>query len=203
MLKHSSKPPALVLLGYHGIGKDTIARMVETDYKGVGNVKFGALNKRMVAEIFNFCPSYLENHDFRSTFDCMETYGIGGQKLSPLDLLNVMFSGMQADTSAARNLSSACHAYTLQVAEAYALPVFTDIRNMSEMEAVADKFDKVVVHLRDLSLQPGLGDSNVDEVAEAFADIVFDRLPGQPVRTYVKLKRAVASFLELRETNEN
>jgi hypothetical protein len=190
------KPPALVLLGYHGVGKDTLCTLLQSRFSDVGNIKFGSLNKRLVAEVFNLCPSYLEDRDFRATFDCMKTFGYTGCKLSLIDLLDVLFQGMQSSTPAAANLSAACHRYALEQAKEYELPVFTDIRNWSEIQAVLDNFDAVVVWLRDDSIEAGLSDDHIDAIAEAHANVVQHRLAGSPLSTLEELVANVKKTIE-------
>lgn len=194
------KPKCLVLLGFHGVGKDTMFRMMEArSHGGLVNAKFGAFNKRLVAEILNVSPNYLEEEPWRSQFNVMQTYGIDGCSLSPLDLVNVLFYGLQNNTKAAANLRQAYVAYTLSLAKNAKVAVFTDVRNQHEMEVIKDNFDPIVVYLWDTNVSPGEGDENVQELAEQHAQVRLHRTAGRPMLTYSELTQLIEQIEE--ETN--
>ena len=130
---------ALVLLGRHRTGKDTMANLLEFAYNRVINVKFSALSKRLVASALDLPYSATEDRHFRSEYCATKTFGVETD-LSILDLLNVLYYGMESDTEAASRMVSAGIKYALTVAEGAYHPVFTDIRRQLELDAVLERY---------------------------------------------------------------
>lgn len=190
------KPNCLVLLGHHGVGKDTLCGMMQAARPGVVNAKFGALNKRFVAEMLNVGPSALEDREWRSGHNLMQTFGVPNQSLSPLDLLNVLYQGLQSSSPSADRLRAAHTAYTLQKAKEGKLAVFTDVRNEHEMLAIYTEFNPVVIYIRDNLVPPSEGDENVQSLAKSFANGELWRVPGQPLQTLAALVHLLKTLEE-------
>lgn len=155
---------ALVLLGYSGTGKDTLANLAIARYgDSVGNCKFGEFNKRIAAAAINVPPSYFEDKHWRVTHDVLKTeFDVDSHlHLSPFDLLSILYVGGTSNTEAGRHWRACYQNYTIAKAKQYKLPVFTDIRHPSEFSRVRAEFDTCVVELLVPTIQPGANDTHL------------------------------------------
>lgn len=168
-----ARPKALVLLGFSGAGKDTLCNMAQARFVGVGNCKFGAFNKLLVANALGVAPSAFEDKQWRSNTNLLTTeFGLpdSGLHLSPLDVLSALFVGGSSDTEAGRHYRECYQSYTITKARAFASPVFTDVRHESEILAVREAFDTCVVNLLVPGLEPSINDTHVLKLADTYAN---------------------------------
>lgn len=159
---------ALVLLGYSGTGKDTLANLAITRYgDSVGNCKFGEFNKRIAALALNVPPSYFEDKHWRQTHDVLATeFDLDtSYHLSPFDLLSVLFVGGNSNTPVGEHWRACYQSYTITKAKQnYMLPIFTDVRSQSELMKVKGNFDTCVVYLDCPWIPEGTNDTNVTDM---------------------------------------
>jgi hypothetical protein len=114
-----------------------MANLLEVSYAGVVNVKFSALSKRLVASALDLPYRATEDRDFRTEFCATRTFGVETD-LSILDLLNVLYYGMESGTEAGSRMVQAGIKYALAIAKYSRYPVFTDIRRQLELHAVLE-----------------------------------------------------------------
>jgi hypothetical protein len=183
---------ALVLLGNHGAGKDTVANALMSRYKGFENIKFGSLCKKIVAEAFDIDPAVTEHRVNRTISGIMTTFGIFGNSLCALDMLNVLFEGSKGNSQAAVNFREASIQYAMHRANLALVPIFTDVRREQEMEAVVAAYRPTVIHLLSDKAPLTHGDEAVASVAQTFGATPFRTSP-QPVRQTVE---QIIAFLE-------
>lgn len=155
---------ALVLLGYSGTGKDTLANLAIARYgDSVGNCKFGEFNKRIAALALSVPPSYFEDKHWRVTHDVLSCeFDVDSHiHLSPFDLLSVLFVGGNSNTEVGAHWRQCYQNYTISKAGYYKLPVFTDIRSETELVKVKSCFDACVVFIDCPWITPATNDVNV------------------------------------------
>lgn len=159
---------ALVLLGYSGTGKDTLVRMAQAAYDGIGNCKFGEFNKRIVAELLGVPLSYMEDKQWRERYDILKQhFGVDtSYHMSPFDLLSTLFVGGTSYTPAGEHHRSCYQSYTIAKAHEHKLPIFTDIRHYSELMKVKGNFHTCVVYIDAHWIKPAANDGNVRELAK-------------------------------------
>jgi len=146
-------PPcdSLVLLGYSGAGKDTLASLLEREFPGCSIVKFAALIKKLVAKLWGVDPSLLEDKQWRlATHFILDGHPI---KLTPMDLLSALYHGAPHSNLALANIEVA-----LASIPAGSFPVFTDIRRQLELDAVFRFFQPRIVWLSRPNVGPGPND---------------------------------------------
>lgn len=160
---------AIVLLGAHGVGKDTMADLLFNTRKGVENIKFSEFSKRFVASAISVPYSYLNTGQFRKSYRVASYFGFGSP-LTPLDILNVLFQGMASGSESGKRMIDAGIDYAITKADASFLPVFTDIRRQAEYDAVVDNFGKdntiVVLLQREQAQAVEEGDEGLLELEE-------------------------------------
>jgi hypothetical protein len=166
---------AIILLGSHGAGKDTIANeLIARHPKVFCNVKFSTLLKKITANAFYTTTARLEEKKWRNE---IKNFGV-----SPLNVLNALFYGY----SYVPELAEAIIDYGISSIPKHATPVFTDIRRVGELEAVYKNYEKDNVYLlrvlRDLSTPDGtdtyvnysvVADRNIDN-NKPLAEVVDD-----------------------------
>ena len=157
---------ALVLIGYSGSGKDTLTRMAQARFVGVGNCKFGEFNKLVAALALGVAPSCFEDKHWRVTENILHTqFGMDNDyHLSPLDLLSVLFVGGTSNTPVGEHWRHCYQSYTIAKAKTFDTPVFTDIRHPSELAKVRGEFDACVVKLQTFHLAPAANDTYIEEL---------------------------------------
>lgn len=165
---------AIVLLGYSGSGKDTIAEYLHNSY-GFTNVKFGRMHKEITAYIFNCDLSQLEDKKWRRAHK-HELFGF-----TPLEFLTVLFQGYTASSSYVNCL----HKYTLSLTDD-CFPVFTDIRNECELNVIAHLNPLVIRLVRD-SVEPDVNDNYIDEIDAGELSVLklFNNTSKEDLFTYV------------------
>lgn len=116
---------AIVLLGASGVGKDTIAKEVIKLVASYRVVKFAQPIKNLVAAAVGVDPSVCEDRAQR----CLPIVFLGGEVKSILELLMDSYRELQG---------SEIHQQMVEevIAHAGALPIFTDVRNDNEAEAI-------------------------------------------------------------------
>ena len=155
---------ALVLLGYSGAGKDTLANLAIARYgDSVGNCKFGEFNKRIAALALNVPPSYFEDKHWRITHNVLKTeFNVDSHvHLSPFDLLSVLFVGGSSNTEVGIHWQRCYQNYTINKAAHYKLPIFTDIRHPNELACVKGCYDTLVVELLVQDSTPNTNDRSI------------------------------------------
>lgn len=156
---------AIVLLGFSGVGKDTTFAEIDKRYPDkFTNVKFGALAKDLTAKAFGIDVSDVEDKRKREQGK-PEWCG-----LSPMDLLIVLYKGCTPQ------LTEAHIAYALSKVDHERIPVFTDIRRLSEAEVVQNNFSNpVFIYLWSSEVYKGVNDSDIESIAVYFDAAVVCR----------------------------
>lgn len=140
----------ILLLGRHGAGKDTIATLLQNQFKGVENVKFGELNKRIAASACDIPWEYTNDRTFRRNYDVGSNFGIKSD-FTLIDLLNVLYNGSLGSNSSARKLVKTGIEFTINNCKNCQRPVFTDVRRMQELNAVLNEYGDTIkaIYIRD------------------------------------------------------
>ena len=151
---------ALVLLGYSGVGKDTIANLLITDDKRKVNVKFSALTKRLIERAFDYPTGALEDKQQR-----VEPLELNRElyELNAMDLLTALF------TSGNSRVEQAGLTYALRSIKPGQFPVFTDVRRRQEAYAIAYNFNPLVLYLVRDDIFPSVNDSGIHFIYDCFA----------------------------------
>jgi len=153
-------PPcdSLVLLGYSGAGKDTLASLLEREFPGCTiTIKFSCLTKQLVAKLWGVDPCMLENKQWRSaTHYIFDGHPI---KLTPMDLLSALYHGALHSNLALANIEVA-----LASIPPGSFPVFTDIRRQLELDAVLRFYQPRIVWLVRPNVGPGPNDHELLEL---------------------------------------
>jgi hypothetical protein len=146
---------ALVLLGFSGAGKDTIA----SHFPSSSNIKFSALTKLLVARAFGVEEEKLEDKEWRNTSSLF----ISGEQisLSAFDLLSALYHGAPSTRLAQANIE-----WAMKQAKASPFPIFTDVRRVLEMKAVVEAFTPLVVFLSRQGVKPAANDKDIRKVFE-------------------------------------
>jgi hypothetical protein len=148
-----------VLLGYSGVGKDTLASLLEREFTGCSIIiiKFSCLTKQLVAKLWGVDPSLLENKQWRAATH----YIVDGHpiKLTPMDLLSALYHGAPFS-----NLSLANIEVALASIKPGSFPVFTDIRRQLELDAVLRFWQPRIVWLSRPNVGPGPNDHELVEL---------------------------------------
>jgi hypothetical protein len=145
---------ALVLLGFSGAGKDTIA----SHFPNSSNIKFSALTKNLAARVFGVEADKMEDKEWRNT--C--SLSLNGEQisLSAFDLLSALYHGAPSTRLAQANIE-----WAMKQAKASTFPIFTDVRRVLEMKAVVEAFTPLVVLLSRPGATPTANDK---EIMKAF-----------------------------------
>lgn len=123
---------AIVILGYSGVGKDTLAQSLIKAHPSMFQVvKFSGLAKEIVAEFFIEPIAKLEDKEWRVKVDSY--YGF-----SPLDLLIVLYHGK----SHVDSFAQACIHNAFRDAATFPdrISLFTDVRVQHELESVLQMY---------------------------------------------------------------
>lgn len=185
---------ALVLLGYSGIGKDTIFREINASFPSCAiNVKFSALSKRLVADAFGVGSYTLEDKEFRSTYKYTNFV-----PLTPMDLITVLFKGSEQVPAF---IQAGMDYVSLQLDAACGdVPVFTDVRRHAELEFIRDKFTRVdFVALSSPNVDAGVNDGTIDKLVDDYgADVIYiRRVEHNPKLTLELIYERTPLFYEL------
>lgn len=164
------KPPALVLIGYSGVGKDTLANLLAARYSGISIHKFSGFTKSLVAASLDVPKSYLEDKNWRSTHNFGKDWDLEVH-FSPLDLLALLFQATELDSPEAERLKALNVEYCIKLALQCTKPIFTDVRRDHEMSALQNHFSTTVVYLTRDNISQGVSDSFVDALATYYADL--------------------------------
>jgi hypothetical protein len=119
---------AIVLLGYRNSGKDSVFKALDERISGLRNIKFGAFNKTLVAELLEVPVSWMEDKTWRN-----EPYFYG---VTPLELIDALF--VYSDTS--EKFQQKIDETSLVEVGTGEVLVFTDIRRERELSAVYNKY---------------------------------------------------------------
>ena len=130
---------AIVLLGEHNTGKDTLGNFLVSIVPGAGIVKFGGLNKYLVARMFDKSVESMEDKTERQQKVIHE--------LSPLTMLNLLFQAGQLETPEAEALRKSYRINAITAAASVEFPIFTDIRRQEELNEVKARYNPFVVFL--------------------------------------------------------
>lgn len=168
--KNSNKPVhsyGLVLLGYSGAGKDTIASALSSLYPGLtANVKFSELTKRIIANLYGVEYEKLNDKDWRSTAPLSIDSTL--TRVTPLDLLTALFKGSPGTQLHQENIE-----FALSRIPQHTLPIFTDVRRTHEFHCITQSVCMVyTVHLRADFLGAGTNDGDVDAIAREAKTLV-------------------------------
>ena len=155
-----TKPPALVLLGYSGVGKDTLAGLLQYHQPRTTVHKFSAFTKALVSSALDVPKSYLEDKVWRTTHNVGSPYELSSL-LTPLDLLVLLFQATELNTPEGTALKLANLEFTLSEALQAPAPVFTDVRRLIELNAVQEHFSPTVVFLEREGVASGAADGNL------------------------------------------
>jgi len=183
---------AIVLLGYSGVGKDTIANLLISQYANLVNVKFSGLTKDLLASAFRVPRDWLDGQDrepkWREQNLRLHGVEIG---ITPLDLLVTLYRG----AGKYDKLHQANIKYALDSIPTGAIPVFTDVRRSAEMCAVYEKYgveETQVIYLSRSGVSQGLADDFLDDL---YFDFAVDLHEGNPkadaysIATHLKLTK--------------
>ena len=164
-----SKPPALVLIGYSGVGKDTLANLLAARYVGMSIHKFSGFTKSLVASALCVPKPYLEDKVWRTAHSFGKDWDLES-RFSPLDLLALLFQATALDTPEAARLNAINVEYCMKLALKCAKPIFTDVRRVQEMSTLQDHFSTTVILLTRDGVTEGVSDYFVNSLAMNFAD---------------------------------
>ncbi|MEH2028488.1 MAG: hypothetical protein V7K67_02195 [Nostoc sp.] len=159
-MSNTQKPTAIVLLGYSGVGKDTIANRLCLDNREYKNIKFSAIIKHLFSDWLDLDDDDIENKKLRSEYN----FNVRGYHTltTLLDMLDVTFRGCGGTTLEIDKLAYAkkrCEGYT---------PVFTDCRTLAEAEWIKYNFSPICVRLYHPDIDPGISDQDIDQVWDVF-----------------------------------
>lgn len=182
-----SKPHALVLTGYSGVGKDTLANLLAARYCGITIHKFSGFTKSLVASALSVPKSYLEDKHWRTTHSFGKDWDLESH-FSPLDLLALLFQATELNTPEAQRLKALNVEYCTKLALHCHKPIFTDVRRELEMSAVQDHFQTTVVHLTRDGVKQGVSDPFVDALATDHANLCIHIPAGEsPLQSVANL----------------
>lgn len=173
-----TKPPALVLIGYSGVGKDTLASLLSARYSGITIHKFSGFTKSLVASALYVPKSYLEDKRWRTTHNFGKNWDLDCH-FSPLDLLALLFQATELDSPEAERLKAINVEYCIKLALQCCKPIFTDVRREHEMSALQNHFSTTVVHLTREGNKQGVSDSFVDALATNYANLCLHITAGE------------------------
>jgi hypothetical protein len=189
---------SVILLGFHGVGKDTLAnRLCEADPTYV-NVKFSQYPKSVLAAALDVPVNWLEDKTYRSS-----PISKDHPDISPLTLLNLMYHGRKSLPAFSQKTIDS----TLDSIPKSSIPVFTDVRNLLELGEVLSKFSAtLIITLERSGIKASEGDENFGEIDEHIwltdtfsdgsADEWFDKLKSKlQVSDKSKFKPVLVVFL--------
>lgn len=178
---------SLILAGFSGVGKDTLARMLTKDYPQVHNVKFSSLTKDIFANTFRVPRSWLDGLDSEPKWREQPLYAQGKlTKVTPYQLLASLLYG--GDRTGLNKLSVD---YALENIPKDSFPVFTDIRRPEEYEAVTKAgYNPLFIYLRRDDVKPGEADGEILRLAEEKAILFLNLYTCQIDRAYKSLLKA-------------
>lgn len=165
---------ALVLLGYSGVGKDTMANML-CKTSGCVNSKFGELPKRLACNLLTLPYS----RDLVESKANRESAVAGFYGLSLMDVLTVLYKGSQDSEP----MLKAIRQFTFDKIGAD-VPIFTDVRRQTELDAINERYQPLVIRLVRSDVGLGVNDSQLDELE---ADVIFYLSPGDIHKSYKRL----------------
>lgn len=149
---------AIVLLGYSGVGKDTLFKEFDKKYSNVHNAKFSLHPKSVVADLVGVDLAFMEDRNARKTL--MTAYG-----LSPLDLLNALFCYADNMPEFVQRTIDLC----INSIPENKVPVFTDIRRSLELYTVCETYEEVLVfRLYREGIQEGATDGELKSLVSDF-----------------------------------
>jgi hypothetical protein len=172
------KPPALVLIGYSGVGKDTLANLLAARYSGISTHKFSGFTKSLVASALSVPKSYLEDKSWRTTHNFGKDWDLESH-FSPLDLLALLFQATELDTPEAQRLKDMNVEYCIKLALQCSKPIFTDVRREHEMRALQQHFSPFVVYIERKGINPGVSDAFVDDLDDTFTNATLSIPAGE------------------------
>lgn len=150
----TEKYNAIVLLGYHNIGKDTLANRLVEEYPQFVNTKFSALSKLLI-----YTATGVDCNDKKARELPIGLNNIN-TNLSAIQLLNALFLASNHEPS----LAKANIEFAINSISKGKIPVFTDVRRVAEMQAVSAHFIPLVIVLYDKDVKPGESDEQIDNV---------------------------------------
>lgn len=162
------KPPALVLIGYSGVGKDTLANLLAARYRGITIHRFSGFTKSLVASALCVPKSYLEDKAWRTSHNFGKDWDLESH-FSPLDLLALLFQATELDTPEAKRLKAINVEYCIKLALKCSKPIFTDVRRSHEMSVLHDHFSPCVVQITRDGITEGVSDYFVNSLATNYA----------------------------------
>jgi ribose 1,5-bisphosphokinase PhnN len=170
---------ALVLLGSHGSGKDTVANSLIVKYPGsFYNAKFSKLLKEITANAYYTNTKQLENKTWRNT--------PGMYRVSPLDVLNALFYGSTHVQNLAESILDSC----ISSIPLDTIPIFTDIRRDKELQKVLEVFGEeevIIIRLLRSSSTPDDTDNYLNESVINFTHVNNDGAIEQTVEEVINL----------------
>lgn len=182
---------AIVILGYSGVGKDTLANMLAEDIAEVVNAKFGAFNKEIVATLFKVPATFLDDHEWRTTAKLVVAGKIS--KVTAFDLLTALFRGSKGTPLEQEHLQ-----HTLSLCKG-CIPVFTDIRRITEFDAVIENYNPLVIYLSRANVVTGTNDHDIPEVwryaqgcPRVITHLIYAPEEETPEQTYARFAKLVS-----------
>jgi ribose 1,5-bisphosphokinase PhnN len=170
---------AIVLLGSHGAGKDTVANALIEQYpKCFYNAKFSRLLKEITANAYYANTKQMEKKHWR---DIPGMYGV-----APIDVLNALFYGSAHVPKLAESILDSC----ISSIPSDTIPIFTDVRRDIELQKVLDTYTEdnvVVVRLLRSSSKPDDTDNYLNATTINFTHVNNDGSIDKTVEELIKL----------------
>lgn len=196
-----SKPKynAVILLGYHGVGKDTLANRLIKDNSAFVNIKMSKMYKDLLQHTLGLTEAEINGTDLAKVREAPISICANiGEELnfpfSALDILNLLFQGSRVDS---RFVDSHV-TYALDSIPEGKIPVFTDIRRIEEYEAVCRNFNPVIIFLKDKDVPPGDTDGNIPQLVGLDPDTIEIELIRCKVnKCYNELLSALSPYFKL------
>ena len=162
------KQPCLVLLGNSGVGKDTIANLLQAHVEKDGHdVVIGKMSN-YVKDLFTLLPSvhawWLEDKEARTTQTIRLCTGYDSQ-ITLHHLLTATF-----ESSTFQGLMDDKFAYFDYLCEEYDLIIATDIRTPEEAQHLIYNYEPIVISLERSDVEPGVADGKLEETYTVFAN---------------------------------